>query len=174
MARKYDAAYVAQYTFLGFFIGLGLVVVTILLQLLAGEGSLSWSFVSQLHHQYPSMYLVDLGPFVCAAFAFLVGRMYSRQRLAMEQTTKVAKARYNELLGFVRTLEGGEQTDYTPAADDTLGQTLLHLRDDIQAQRAEETQRRQEDRQRSWMAEGLAEFGEILREDVDNLEELGN
>ena len=42
MARKYDAAYVAQYTFLGFFIGLGLVVVTILLQLLAGEGSLSW------------------------------------------------------------------------------------------------------------------------------------
>ena len=99
MARKYDAAYVAQYTFLGFFIGLGLVVVTILLQLLAGEGSLSWSFVSQLHRQYPSMYLVDLGPFVCAAFAFLVGRMYSRQRLAMELTAKVAKARYNELLG---------------------------------------------------------------------------
>lgn len=174
MARKYDAAYVAQYTFLGFFIGLGLVVVTVLLQLLAGEGSLSWSFVSQLHRQYPSMYLVDLGPIVCAVFAFLVGRMYSRQRLVMEQTAKVAKARYNELLGFVRTLEGGEQTDYTPAADDTLGQTLLHLRDDIQAQRAEEAQRRQEDRQRSWMAEGLAEFGEILREDVEKLEELGN
>ena len=95
MARKYDAAYVAQYTFLGFFIGLGLVVVTVLLQLLAGEGSLSWSFVSQLHRQYPSMYLVDLGPIVCAVLAFLVGRMYSRQRLVMEQTAKVAKARYN-------------------------------------------------------------------------------
>jgi methyl-accepting chemotaxis protein/putative methionine-R-sulfoxide reductase with GAF domain len=49
---------------------------------------------------------------------------------------------------------------------DILGQSLLHMRDNLK-------RISQEDHERSWASSGVAMFGDILRDNSDNLERLG-
>jgi len=63
--------------------------------------------------------------------------------------------------------EGNLTTEFTPlSSDDTLGTSLINMRDNIR-----EAEKR--DKQRNWIVTGLAEISEILRTH-DNLEELGD
>ena len=55
---------------------------------------------------------------------------------------------------------------------DALGKSLLNLRDYLKRNKETELERRKEDEQRHWIAEGLAKFGEILRRDNENMEKL--
>ncbi len=56
--------------------------------------------------------------------------------------------------------------------DDKLGNSLIKLRDTMKENKEIAEKRRKEDDIRSWTAEGMAKFGEILRSDNDNLERL--
>ncbi len=62
--------------------------------------------------------------------------------------------------------------DFEASEDDSLGKSLLNLRDKLKSNKEIERGRRKEDEQRSWTAEGLARFGDILRNDIDNIELL--
>ena len=62
--------------------------------------------------------------------------------------------------------EGNFRSEYHPLGkDDILGNSLIIMRDNL-ASVAEE------DRKRSWTTEGLAKFGEILRQNSDNVKSL--
>ena len=56
--------------------------------------------------------------------------------------------------------------------DDKVGRSLNELKNNIRQNKEEVERRRKEDDQRNWVAEGLARFSEILRNDNDNMEEL--
>lgn len=56
--------------------------------------------------------------------------------------------------------------------EDTLGNALLEMRDSLKNAREEEERRKAEDEKRNWTAKGLAMFGEILRENTENIEEI--
>lgn len=62
--------------------------------------------------------------------------------------------------------------DFEVSEDDSLGKSLLNLRDKLKSNKETEVKRRKEDEQRNWTAEGLAKFGDILRNEIDNLELL--
>lgn len=55
---------------------------------------------------------------------------------------------------------------------DVLGKSLIEMRDKLKKAREEETIRKQEDKKRTWINEGLALFGDVLRQNHENLEEL--
>ncbi|MCT4586538.1 MAG: PAS domain S-box protein [Carboxylicivirga sp.] len=55
---------------------------------------------------------------------------------------------------------------------DKLAQSLLRLRDYLIKSKKDEEQRRVEEEQRTWVTQGLAHFGELLRKESDNLEDL--
>lgn len=58
------------------------------------------------------------------------------------------------------------QADFTPISkDDMLGNALLTMRDSIQSSDIKE-------RERTWIVEGVAEMGEILRDNYDNIDRL--
>lgn len=64
--------------------------------------------------------------------------------------------------------QGNFKSEYEPLSnDDTLGNSLLIMRDNL-AKVAEEDQRR------NWATGGLAKFGEILRSNSDNVSDLAN
>lgn len=64
--------------------------------------------------------------------------------------------------------QGNFKSEYEPlSGDDTLGNSLLIMRDNL-AKVAEEDQRR------NWATGGLAKFGEILRKNSDNVSHLAN
>ncbi len=53
--------------------------------------------------------------------------------------------------------------------DDLLGKSLIEMRDNLKRAKEEEENRKIEEEKKKWVNEGLAKFGEILRQNNDNL-----
>ncbi|MCF6240813.1 MAG: GAF domain-containing protein [Bacteroidales bacterium] len=67
------------------------------------------------------------------------------------------------------------ESEFTPLSkEDELGNSLLLMRENLKKASQEASLRRAENAQRSWASQGLAEFGVLLRESKDDLEELTN
>jgi len=58
--------------------------------------------------------------------------------------------------------------------EDELGNALILMRENLKKASEEAEIRRAENYQRSWASQGLAEFGDLMRESKDDLEELTN
>ncbi|MCK4661227.1 MAG: PAS domain S-box protein [Bacteroidales bacterium] len=56
--------------------------------------------------------------------------------------------------------------------DDILGNSLLEMRKSLKHAEEEENKRKIEDKKQNWITQGIAKFGEILRQTNDNLETL--
>lgn len=56
--------------------------------------------------------------------------------------------------------------------EDTLGKSLIAMGNNLRTAQEEETRRKIEDKKRQWINEGLAKFGDILRQDNNNIERL--
>lgn len=56
--------------------------------------------------------------------------------------------------------------------EDTLGISLLEMRDSLKKAKDEEEKRKVEDQKRNWATQGVAKFAELLRQNNDNLQEL--
>ncbi len=80
----------------------------------------------------------------------------------------------NETAGFAEEIgKGNLSSDYQPKSErDVLGNALIEMRQSLQNAREEEEKRKTEDEKQRWMTNGLAKFGEILRQDNDDLEQL--
>lgn len=90
------------------------------------------------------------------------------------QTLNVLIAGLRNTAEFAREIGKGElQTEFTPLSNkDVLGNSLLEMRQSLINAQEEEKTRRQEDERQKWITNGLAQFGDILRKDNDNMERL--
>lgn len=69
--------------------------------------------------------------------------------------------------------KGNYDMDFNPLSNkDVLGNSLLEMRKELKQASEEDEKRKLEDKHRNWATHGMAKFGEILRKDNDNLEEL--
>ncbi|PLX13394.1 MAG: hypothetical protein C0594_01230, partial [Marinilabiliales bacterium] len=68
---------------------------------------------------------------------------------------------------------GNLESEFVPMSDeDVLGNSLLDMRNNLQLAKDEEEKRKKEDMERSWATTGLAKFGDLLRENNDNIDEF--
>ncbi len=66
--------------------------------------------------------------------------------------------------------KGNFETDFKPLSEeDTLGLSLLEMREELKTAKAEEEKRQEEIQQRNWSSQGVALFSDILRKNNDNL-----
>mgnify|MGYP006273110421 CR=1 FL=1 len=56
--------------------------------------------------------------------------------------------------------------------NDFLGQSLVDMRESLKEARKLEEEKREKDRKQAWVTQGLAQFGEILREDNDDMQKF--
>lgn len=80
----------------------------------------------------------------------------------------------SEIVQFVEKIGNGNlDFEYTPRSeDDVLGKSLLMMKETMHRKAEEEKKRKYEDELRNWSTQGIAKFGELLRKNNDNLDEL--
>jgi len=173
MHSKRDRNIVLGYTLGGFIIGLATVLLVLFLDFILRD--LTVDQIIQAHTRNPVYIILDLSPFVLALYAYLLSNKYAGAVSSLNDILDRHNERIRKLQVFVDKLRNGNtDTEYEPGEDDHLGQSMLALRDELKKNQEEEAQRRKEDEQRHWVSEGLAKFGDILRQDTDNLEQLSH
>jgi len=172
MKEKNSQSIVFKYTISGFIIGLLTVIFILTIDFFIKE--ISFSEVIEIHKSNPVYLILDLSPFVLAFYAYLISRKYADTSQSLHKALKQELDKNQKIYRFVEKIRMGNiNAEYkVQGQDDVLGQSILDLRDNLKKNKEEEDRRRKEDQQRNWIAEGLAKFGDILRKDSDNLEEL--
>jgi methyl-accepting chemotaxis protein len=69
--------------------------------------------------------------------------------------------------------KGNFDHEFKPLSDeDTLGHSLIEMREELKKAKEEEEKRQEENQQRNWSSQGVALFSDILRKYNDNMETL--
>ena len=163
-----------SYTLSGIFVGLIFAFITILWSntshfIIENEVELKDLFI-----YFPGMWMVILTPVFFGLGGFFVAKRFIKVISKQDKSIKKETKRSFVVFDFIENLrQGNLETSLTNVDEnDKLSQSLNRLRDYLIKNRKEEEQRRVEEEQRNWVTQGLAQFGEILRGNNDNLEEL--
>ena len=165
-----------KYTTWGILAGLFFIVIT----WLAGSFyySLSFSINSFLYlHSINFIYwFIDSFPILLGLLAFRIERENYIIENKLDNSLSRETEKSKKVLDFVNNLiQDNFSTNYDfTENNDTLGKTLIKLRDNLKSSKEEAAFRKKEDDQRNWISEGLAKFGEILRQNNNDLNILSN
>jgi len=95
-----------------------------------------------------------------------IGQMAEALNVSVKGLTQ--KTEFAQSIG-----KGNLEASLTLLSDeDTLGKSLIHMRESLNAAQIEEANRKSEDEKRRWTNEGLAKFSDILRQNNDKIEVL--
>ncbi len=152
------------------------VVVFYIFYLLGLKQELSLNSVLDVTYNNPTLILILVHPVFLSIFLTLNSRENIKYYENLESLINSQQKKIEEVGVFVEELRQGKNvmTFSQEFQQDKLVRALLNMRDDIEKTRKEDQQRQIEEKQRHWVNEGLAKFGAILRENVDNLEKLSS
>jgi PAS domain S-box-containing protein len=172
MSERNSQSIVFKYTVSGFIVGLITVLFVIAVDFLIKR--ISFSELIEIHKSNPVYFILDFSPLVLAFYAFLISKKYADTSTTLHNSLKHEFDKTQKIFRFVEKIRHGHfDSEYkVQGTDDVLGQSILDLRDNLKNNKIEEDNRRKEDQQRNWIAEGLAMFGGILRNNTDNIQEL--
>lgn len=162
------------YTVRGLIFGLLVSLLTLLLGMNSDAFHNSNRTLASLSEIFPGIWLVLLLPVLTALCGYWMANRLSLIIKKQNRALIHAGARSEHVLQFVDSLGEGRFTDELVVKDenDHLGLSLTRLRDYMIRNKKDEEARRIEEEQRTWVTNGLAQFGEILRRTNDNMEEL--
>ena len=147
---------------LGIFMGLGIFILACILILFTMNTGRSFS---KLKHFTGKLSRGSLPPPLDATQGDEFGDIAASLNL---HTTDLQKK-----IKLIRTMsEEGPGEIFTPQAGDELGNALLVLSDFLTRKELEEVTRNREDKKQNWISEGVAQLGEVLRSERDNVTEL--
>lgn len=173
MQPKFSKWFVIRYTSVAFALSLLFLVITFFIQSLILNTAFSASGIAEIHKRIPVFYFLDILPILIAIITFYISKYISTIQAEAAEFSEKELSKQRRLYRFVHKLrEGDIDAEYLPEETDVLGKAIVNLRNTLKESKEEEALRRKEDEQRSWTAEGLAKFGEILRSEKDSLEDL--
>ena len=164
----------SNYTFRGFAIGLGLFLAFLFFVLeIFKDGGQSPSFL-KLYMSFPSLWIATFLPIASAMIGYFVANNFAQVISNQKKHLRKKSKRSHFVLDFVDNLREGNFDGTLPLNEskDKLARSLLRLRDYLIKSKNDEEQRRIEEEQRNWVTQGVAQFGELLRKENDNIEDL--
>ncbi len=130
--------------------------------------------LSDFIHSFPAFWVVLALPLLCGLMGFLLARQLVTIIRQLKKMLKSEATRSDAILQFVENLSAGSTnaTLNIDDKDDDLATSLLKLQKSLKDNEKNANNRREEEKQRTWVTNGVAQFGEILRRNNDNLQEL--
>lgn len=161
-------------TLTGALTGIAFFLVIVFIDLDIRDLPFSFSNIAKLHSLNPIFWAIDLIPFIFTATSFFIGRKSAKSIEITQKSIDAEKEKSSRVIDFTESLRQGDiDAEFKlTGTDDILGKALNDLRNNLSKSKHEEIKRRKEDTQRNWSTEGLAKFGEILRQDNNNMEVL--
>jgi PAS domain S-box-containing protein len=163
-----------KYILRGFFFGVIIVLLTLLLSLNSRLFYDHNATLADLFSFLPGLWIIVLLPFITSLLGYFIARSFILIIKKQNKLIKKEASRSSVVLDFIDNLRQGNLESAIPLSQqkDQLGKSLQRLKDYLIKNREEEDQRRIEEEQRTWVTNGLAQFGEILRRNDNDLEEL--
>ncbi len=168
-----NAAY--SYAFVGFLIGVGLLSIIVFLDMVFQREPISFDLIVETFRESPSMWVNLALPVLFGFFGYYTGNELQSRITDLNDGINSEQAKSRKVFDFVEKIRQG-QTDfqYEFQEGDEIGKSLINLRNELKRSQEEEDARKNEDKQRHWITEGLARFGDILRENIGDIDKLSN
>ena len=156
---------IIRYSAIGFVLGTVLTIIEYGLLLHALDTPFSFGAIAQVHGELPILFLLDFLAIPAMLFGAWIASWRFKQLDALSERIGKETQKNEEIKRFIHSLIAGElqKSVELTLTDQTLSETLHKLKDSLSRNREMEQQRRLDERQRNWISEGLAEFGDILR-----------
>lgn len=152
------------------------VIVFFLFFLINFELPLNINSVLQLTSKHPALIFILVHPLLLLLVLYLNLRQNKEFTEKIRAKLSEQEEKLEQVYEFIEQLrEGQTKLRFSETLQqDKLIRSLLNLRDELAKARKEEELRKKEEEQRHWTNEGLAKFGALLRENVDDLDELSS
>lgn len=153
-------------TLIGFGVGTLFPIFSIIIDLLYHNFSFSTENLSSLYKNNPLHWVILSAPFVLGLTCYLLGKAISARESFMLEAAQTQKNQAMLIEGYISQLATGNLSAVIPPdfKNQSLSEILTTFRDKL-------SQEKLEAERRLWTNEGLAHFGDILR-NHGNLEEL--
>ena len=164
---------VFQFSLIAFGVGVAIAVVVYILALKENGLIFTLGNILKLHADKPHFLIVSLLPVVFVVAGWVAGKYTYRVAEKLYDLETYKDNSQKKLFNFAEELSKGNlNSEYVPEKGNALGNIMIELRDNLQHNRQEELKRKEEDEQRNWTAGGLAKFGEILRNNNNDVNQL--
>ncbi len=128
---------------------------------------------AKLYSDNPLHWIILSLVLVIPIAVFFIARFFSNRLQEKLRIIKQEQNKTKKIDDFTQKLIKEDfSVEIDIGEDEVLGKSLMNLRDTLKTNKEIDVKRRKEDEQRSWISEGLAKFGEILRNEINNLEAL--
>ena len=160
-----------KYTLWGILTGIILIILVWVTGSYFSDLTLSLKSLVFLHNTFPTFYIIDILPLILGIIAYWIEKETFAIESKLDESLYRETEKSKKVLDFVNNLilDNFETTYEFTEENDKLGSTLIDLRDNLRNSKKEATVRKNEDDQRNWISEGLAKFGEILRQNNNDL-----
>lgn len=175
MDKKQRKEFTNQYTVIAAIVSVFFLIVSFFVSSSSAD-NVSGSFLENIRYfiHQPLFWIILLFMIFTPLIVYYITNRLTGKIYAMQETINHEKDRMQQINQFTQDLIQENFTVNLPLSgdNDTLGSSLINLRDTLKNNKENELKRREEDGLRNWLAEGMAHFGEILRKYINNLEEL--
>ncbi|MBR2195008.1 MAG: PAS domain S-box protein [Salinivirgaceae bacterium] len=164
---------VFQFSLIGLGLGVAIAVIAYVLVFRENGQIFTLSNLWQFNVDNPHLLIITLLPLVFFGAGWIVGKYTYRVAEKLYDLETYKDNSQKNLFNFAEELSKGNlNSEYEPEKGNALGNIMIELRDNLQHNKEEELKRKEEDEQRNWTAGGLAKFGEILRNNNNDINKL--
>ena len=164
---------VFQFSLIGFGLGVAIMVIAYVLVFRENGQIFTLGNLIRFNVDNPHLLIITLLPLIFLFAGWIVGKYTYRVAEKLYDLETYKDNSQKNLFNFAEELSKGNlNSEYVPEKGNALGNIMIELRDNLQHNKQEELKRKEEDEQRNWTAGGLAKFGEILRNNNNDIDKL--